>query len=507
MKSINQFLDENVLGRFNVVVMNLRKITGNVLRALVTANGQGDPVLFRHGGALVWIEFDDDGSPAFREITLDRMRLLLARRFSWYRRNLNGKEVAACPPMEVVRDVLVFPNIDLPVVERIVCVPFFAPDGTIQTEPGYNPATRAIFQPCDDMDAMLPVSDSPDSDEMATALAIFDDVVVDFPFVGPGKTHTLAALLVPFVRALIDGPTPLHLLEKPAPGTGATLLAQVICDICLGYPVAAMTEAHGEDEFSRKIHSKLRSGPTAILLDNLRHHLDSAALAVALTNDMFGDRIIQRSEIASAPVRCLWLATANNPSLSPQMARRTIPIRLDAQMERPHLRTDFRQANLREFVRSNHALLVWAVLTMVRGWIAAGRPKGTKKLGMYESYSEVIGGILDVAGVPGFLDIPQEQAALEDDEASLAPLIPLWLETFGFDTVSTAQLFELRPELDLGGKTEMEQKIRLGKLLRANRDRRFGDLVIVHEGKRGGSSLWRLVRVAGCSSTGGQGAG
>ena len=34
-------------------------------------------------------------------------------------------------------------------------------------------------------------------------------------------------MLLPFVRELIDGPTPLHLIEKPTPGTGGTLLATV----------------------------------------------------------------------------------------------------------------------------------------------------------------------------------------------------------------------------------------------------------------------------------------
>jgi hypothetical protein len=322
--------------------------------------------------------------------------------------------------------------------------------------------------------------------------------VVDFPFVGHGRTHTLAALLLPFVRAVIKGPTPLHLFEKPEAGTGATLLVELIGYIVLGHSIPTITEAHNTDEFTRKIHSTLRAGPTAVFLDNLRTHVNSVALVVALTNELFADRIVGRSEIEAVPIGCLWMAGANNPSLSREMVRRTIPIRMDAQMENPHLRTDFRNPGLREWVKENHALLVWAMLTLIRAWFAAGCPKGARKLGKYESYCEVIGGILDVAGVPGFLDFPEEQSRLEDDETDLAPLIPLWQAKFGFNIVSTADLFGLQPELDLGGKTDIEQKIRLGKLLRTNRDRRFGDVAIVDEGERGGSRLWRLAqRMAG----------
>ena len=43
----------------------------------------------------------------------------------------------------------------------------------------------------------------------------------------------LAALLLPFVRRMVHGPTPLHLIESPSPGTGKSLLAKVISKIAL----------------------------------------------------------------------------------------------------------------------------------------------------------------------------------------------------------------------------------------------------------------------------------
>ena len=237
-----------------------------------------------------------------------------------------------------------------------------------------------------------------------------------------------------------------------------------------------------------------------MLLDNVRNRLNSGALAAALTGDLFEDRVVQRSETLAVPVRCLWLATANNPTLSGEMVRRTIPVRLDAKIRQPHLRSEFQHPNLREWVASTHSMMVWAMLTLVRAWFASGCPKGTQRLGMYESYAEVIGGILDVVRMRGFLEIPQEQAELAEDDGNLAPLIPLWLNQFRYEPVLAAQLLPLSTDIDLDSSTESGRKIMLGRLLRSNRGRRFDDVAIAEAGERRGSKLWRLAPVDGTSS-------
>jgi hypothetical protein len=63
----------------------------------------------------------------------------------------------------------------------------------------------------------------PTAGEIAAARGlIVDDLLGEFPFTSPAeRAHAVALLLLGFLRAMIDGPTPLHLIEKPAPGTGA----------------------------------------------------------------------------------------------------------------------------------------------------------------------------------------------------------------------------------------------------------------------------------------------
>src|SRR6516164_6851097 len=97
------------------------------------------------------------------------------------------------------------------------------------------------------------------------------------------------------------------------------------------------------------------------------------------------------------------MASGNNTRFSRELIRRTVFCRLDAKVDAPWERTGYRHPNLLKWAKENRGQLVWAALTLARAWIAAGRPAGTEVLGMFEAWTDVIGGILGVAGVPGLL--------------------------------------------------------------------------------------------------------
>jgi len=57
---------------------------------------------------------------------------------------------------------------------------------------------------------------------------LLDELLIDFPFADEAsRANALALLLLPYVRPLIVGPTPLHLITAPTQGTGKDLLAQL----------------------------------------------------------------------------------------------------------------------------------------------------------------------------------------------------------------------------------------------------------------------------------------
>jgi hypothetical protein len=86
-------------------------------------------------------------------------------------------------------------------------------------------------------------------------------------------------------------------------------------------------------------------------------------------------------------------------------AGRLYVTRMDAKVENPRLRdVTFRHPNLKEWTAEHRPALVAALLTLVQAWIGADRPAYTgKRLAGFEAWSNVIGGVLQHAGVPGFL--------------------------------------------------------------------------------------------------------
>src|SRR5262249_33922872 len=130
--------------KINVTGQHLPRVTTLAWDALIAANDP--PEVFRHGSLAARIETDDDGYPIIREMTLDRMRHRLARVASWYeKKNKNRVATPTKPPLDVVRDVLATPDLPLPVLSYIIEAPIFAGDGTLQTNPGYHPATQNYY--------------------------------------------------------------------------------------------------------------------------------------------------------------------------------------------------------------------------------------------------------------------------------------------------------------------------------------------------------------------------
>jgi hypothetical protein len=456
---------------------NLDRATARAWGLVLAANRS--PWLFRLGGEPSWVVPDDDGRPVAVTVREERLRHMLAKLADWRRLNAKGDLVPAPPPTGLVKSLVATPDPALPVLAGIVTAPVFGRGGTLLTEPGYHPDARLLYRPPPGF-VLPPVPDRPTPAEITAARnLLLDDLLGDFPFTGePERAHALALLLLGFVRPMIDAPTPLHMIEKPTPGTGATLMVDAIATILTGAGAAVMTEGRDEDEWRKRLTAKLRQLPTLLLIDNLRQELDSAALAAALTAPAWEDRVLGASDMVRLPVRCAWVATGNNPAVSHEIARRLVRIRLDARTDQPWRRDGFRHPDLMGWVRASRARLVAACLTLCRAWIAAGRPRGARSLGSFEGWSQTLGGILEVAGVAGFLANLDEVIAASDSEGGAwRGFIQLWWDRFGSAEVSVSDLLGLaqsaEASLSISAKTDHALKVSLGVAFRKLRDRAF----------------------------------
>ncbi len=493
----SDILDERP--RINVAEGELGQKTDLAIDALVSVNEP--PVLFRHANLTVRIALDDNGRPLISQVNAAWLKDYLSRVARWYRVTRGGR-VAVHPPDDVVRSVIELLADRLPVLQRMVAAPVFASDGTLVSEPGYSDSARVYYDPPANL-RIAEVPERPSAEEIARAKALFlDELLVDFPLVDEAdRAHAVAAILLPFGRDFIHGPTPLHDVEAPTEGTGKGLLEQ-----CLTLPssgsggIVRFTEAGNEEEWRKRITAALVDrAPSVAIIDNVHRTLDSAALASVLTSTEWNDRELGHSRIAHASNRCLWLMTANNPSFSAEIARRTVRIRLDARRDRPYLREGFKHV-LPSWAEEYRGELIWAALTLWRAWLAADRPAGTKTLGSYESWARVMGGVLQVAGIEGFLDNRDQFYSVADAEGERwRALVAAWWETRQGAAVTARELYSLIAGSDLfrfRARDANGEVKEFGHLLRGQRERIYGGFLI-QPGRpaRNGAQTYSFVRV------------
>ncbi|MBA3767839.1 MAG: hypothetical protein H0W99_12805, partial [Acidobacteria bacterium] len=442
---------EEPLPEIDAAIQNLEVASSLSWNALQQANDP--PRLFRQGNCARRMERGDDGTLILRDLTASVLRHELARAARWYseRPNEKGQTVRADakPPMDVVQDMLAAPNLPLPPLNRITETPVFAPDGTLQLEVGYHEAARTYYEPSEGF-SLPDVPERPTAGDIARARnLLLDDLLGDFPFLSESdRAHAVALLVLPFARDLISGPTPLHLIEAPTPGSGKGLLVDAVLGPSCGRSIGLLMQTTDEDEWRKRLTARIREARPVICIDNITKPLDSGVLAGALTARIWEDRLLGANQTISLPVRCIWVATANNPTMSTEIARRSIRIRLDPDTDRPWLRDGFKHPDLRGWIDEHRGELVWAALTLICVWIATDRPRPqVKPLGSYEDWSFVIGGILAVAGVPGFLGNLSEFYEASDSEGDAwRALVSAWAEQFGQKSVAAADLFPLAVE-------------------------------------------------------------
>jgi len=479
-------------------------VTDEAWDALITSDDLQHPRVLDHGGTLARVAATN-GNALVERYDKDALSARMSRIANFVRMTQRGGAKSVYPPAEVVRVLLTYPSdpdvsLRAPRLTRVVTAPCYAPDRTLVMTPGLHRSSGLYYAPAVPFE--LPPTEPTDLD-VANAVAIIEDMLWDFPFVANSdRSNAIALLLLPFVREMIDGPTPLHYVGAPQAGTGKTTLVR----ICLTPALGSVPDESGprdDDEWRKKITAQLLQSPSAVFFDDAGD-LDSRPLAQALTSRTWRDRVLGQSLTVDLPVRCAWAATGNNLRVSAPLARRFVPIRLDAELERPWYRGGFRHPGIEAFALAQRPALAWAALTIAQHWVAAsasptGAPVGATRIG-YSSYESVIGGILRHAGINGFLDNHEEFTQVEDEEDDLAPFLAAWA-ALPSPSLTAREIEELlRPFALLSADMpsslrairpdDMPRKLPIW--LRDHRDRVSGNLKLVRDTDTGRRRKWTV---------------
>lgn len=481
------------------------------------------PRLFVQSGQMFEMVLSEKGRYVGRVVTLAGLRGRLTRNADFCKRTPKGL-VSCFPSKDVVEDLLALAPgaLGFPALDGIVSSPVIRQDGSILVEPGYDPQSKLYYAPAQDF--RLPeIAENPSSDHIDVAKGLIDEMLGGFPFAEEcSKANMIGAILTAVLRPVIEGPTPLCLLDAPQAGTGKSLLAEVLALICTGEPAEMCSLPRDEVEMPKILTTILMSMSPVAIFDNIMRRLDSGDLAKVLTETAHADRAFRTHSKIVVAVRCVWIATGNNVRVGGDLPRRCYWVKLDAKVSRPELRSDFKIPDLKGWVRARRPELLAALLTLARAWYAAGKPEASQRpLGSFESWSMTIAGVLEHAGIHGFLGNTAKLREESDVEAGQWERYLQVLEgVFGKLAFSIADLSKKMNERGIspvGGGLELSEEAdglrrampdylaecpdkpgffqrRAGKLFAEYCDRRFGEgqVYLRRDGIAHHAQLWAV---------------
>ncbi|WP_405969794.1 hypothetical protein OG496_05250 [Streptomyces sp. NBC_00988] len=432
-------------GRASVIVNADRKaVIENITEAL-TARWDGE-TLFDYGGAIT-LRKGAELEPLERSKFLNV--LVEACACFTYREATTTRPASfedAWPDAPTVEAVLGRAPAYTPVT-RIVRAPFVREDGTVCAAGGYDEASRTWLELDGGLTITVPVE--PSAEEIASALKLLSvDLLGDFPFPEESdRAGALALLLTPFIRDRIDL-APLAVVDGLQMGVGKNLLADVVSILATGEAAVTQPLSGSNEEVRKQMTATLRSGNPLVVFDEA-HKLEGRALAQVLTTPFWRDRVLGVSENIQLPNTVTWVALGNNVSVEGDISRRVYWIRLHPAYANPQDRraSSFRHADLKEWATEHRAELLSAVLTLVRAWYAAGCPftQGAESFGSFTRWERTIGGILQTAGVPGFLGGLRAKRTESDWTGVQWAEHFVWLaDTFGSTEFTTADVKDWR---------------------------------------------------------------
>ncbi|HKT05193.1 MAG TPA: bifunctional DNA primase/polymerase [Rugosimonospora sp.] len=470
-------------------------------------------------------EGDHDGPAQVRPTTPASLASYIDARyrcFRWVKRDGDFDAKPSLFPLDSAKRAIDLPDPDLrPGLRRLAGVihtPIVRADGSVLDAPGYDPVTRLYHLPDPGL-VVPPVPERPTPEHVKTAVALLAEMASGFPWKSENdRANFYGFLITPLLRNLAPPPYKLVIFDAPQQGTGKTLLAEL--GRILHGGVLRGGVQHQDDAETRKVVTTVLARTTGpvVIFDNLTGLLDSPVLAGLLTSPDWADR--------------LWCATANNFAVGVDMVRRVVWVGIDARMPRPQDRTGFTITDLPGWTRRHRGDLLHALLTLIRAWVAAGRPvQPARSSDGFALWTQAVDAILVHAGIPGRFADPgtaRQEASADDDEwgqflttAYAVFGTATWTAKELLDRVPTTTFYGLAPVPTPGGFSidalpgDLAEKAARhprgpGGLARSlgmwlnNRDGRFvGRLSVRSAGSDGhGTKKWQVVPLATESASG-----
>jgi len=429
------------------------------------------PGLVQHGSGLSRV-VRRAGRLLLESHTRESLRGHVARNVRFVKTDSQGNKRDTNPSLGLMDDLLSLPAYPdcIPVVRSIKSSPLLTEHGNLITTSGLYPQYQVYL----DLDPVLEGMTIPDTvtdDDLAAAVETLLDPFRDFP-VEPDSVGNLFGLLFTMVlRELIDGVTPLFIVDANRPGAGKGLLVSAASMIAYGRDADFSPANVASDELRKRLLAVFRQGVPLHVLDNIEQVIWSPELSAMLTSMHYADRLLRVNEMPAYQNNLILIGTGNNVRLGGDIPRRTVLIRLESPCARPEERGDFTYPQLLPYLRTSRRDILQAVYTIASVWMRAGRPmpEETPAMGSFQPWANFAAGLLGVVGATGLLENRNQLRARDLDEEEYETMLYRARAHFGNGEFTARQLCgALDPDdlpTALGNSPQVNLAKRMGRLL------------------------------------------
>lgn len=359
--------------------------------------------IFQRGGKLVrpvvQEGVDCQGNPVhfpvLQEVSFAFMRKMLSRHIEWSKPDLRTRKKGSPQkgflrieaPKEIAETIMSNAGFwTFRTVAGIISTPTLRFDGSILSEPGYDPRTHLYLQT--DV-ALPPIPASPTRADAERALELLEDLLTEFPFVNEAsKSVELSAMLSTVARNMFDV-CPAHGSRAPAAGSGKSYLSDVVSAIVYGEKCPVISVSEKPDETEKRVVGAALSGQLIVNFDNVNGTLGGDTLCQLTERPILSLRPLGRSEHVRVENRSIVFFNGNNCRVHGDMSRRVLLADLDAREERPAERK-FKGDPVAK-IKKNRGTYIAACMTVLRAFIMAGKPdQKITPMNSYEQWSGTV---------------------------------------------------------------------------------------------------------------------
>lgn len=329
-------------------------------------------------------------------------------------------------PMNTVKRIMARPNHDpFPHLSGVVTIPTLRRDGSIITDPGYDPTTTLYYRPAREFPEP---KKNPTFDDAIRALESLQEPMADFTFpLDCFKSAAIAAILTVMSRHILQN-VPATPISSSTRGTGKGLIFSIITMIGTGEKISPSPYPKNEEEMAKQLLSIGMEGARIVLFDNITRPFGGETLELALTSDFFKSRVLSTNTMSEIKMGTTFFATGNNMRLNGDTLRRSIPIIIESNVESPEERSDFQIKRLREWLTENQPRLAIDALTILQAYMQAGQPsQHLTEYGSFEEWSDLVRSAVVWLGMDDpFLAQKELQQQSDPGYEQLKTLIEAW---------------------------------------------------------------------------------